>query len=1025
MLLACILSASALWEEDKRTTIFMIGDSTMADKRLDGGNIERGWGQMLPFLLPEDVRVENHAADGRSSLSFIREGRWDTVWSRLKEGDYVFIQFGHNDEKPDAGLHTLPGGSFDENLRRFVREARAKGAVPVLFSPIARRNYPPAGVTEFHYVYETEGDSLVDSHGAYRDVAAHVAREMDVPFVDANRLTTEWLDGLGPENSKQFFMWVPAGKYAFCPAGKMDNTHLNVEGAAMVASLLMEEVARVVPRLAGCIHPRPRSFRLEGDRPVRVSCLPDEAEVVHTALSLLSRDVGQVLGDTVVTDAGAGDILVSTLRPGMELVFPEAGLSELRGKRQAFRIKALPSGRLLVVGSDSHGTAYGLMELSRLLGVSPWEWWADVMPERKLSFELPAGYADLQYPSVEYRGIFINDEDWGLMPWSGTCYEPGGEKGRIGPRTNARVFELLLRLRANLYWPAMHECTVPFFLTEGNREMAEKFGIYVGGSHCEPMACSTAGEWPRRGAGDYDYVNNAAAVRRFWEYRVREVAGQEVVYTLGMRGVHDGQMQGAGTVEDQKAVLERVIRDQRDLLRQYVDSDVTRVPQVFIPYKEVLDVYRAGLRVPDDVTLMWCDDNYGYIRHFPTPEERARKGGNGIYYHVSYWGRPHDYLWLGTFSPFLLFQQMRLAYDRGIRKMWVLNVGDIKPAEYQTELFLDMAWNIGQVVHEGVSAHLQGFLEREFGREAGKALLPVMEEHYRLAYVRKPEFMGNTRVEEWGNASAGVVKDLPWSREYIKERINAYDRLAREVGRWPPQVDSVRRDAYFQLVQYPVQAAAEMNKKLLYAQLARHGEADWNLSDRAYDSVVVLTRRYNALGGGKWAGIMDFRPRRLPVFDTVRHETVAGGLPESRHPLFCWDGADCAGGRYVPCEGLGYGGKAVSVAKGDGISFSFRFSGADSVEVEVRLLPNHPVEGGRLRFMLSLDGVDSASMDYSTSGRSEEWKENVLRNQAVRRVALPLGGGRRHSLSFRALDEGVVLDRIAVYAPGTGLPLER
>ena len=333
MLLACILSASALWEEDKRTTIFMIGDSTMADKRLDGGNIERGWGQMLPFLLPEDVRVENHAADGRSSLSFIREGRWDTVWSRLKEGDYVFIQFGHNDEKPDAGLHTVPGGSFDENLRRFVREARAKGAVPVLFSPIARRNYPPAGVTEFHYVYETEGDSLVDSHGAYRDVAAHVAREMDVPFVDANRLTTEWLDGLGPENSKQFFMWVPAGKYAFCPAGKMDNTHLNVEGAAMVASLLMEEVARVVPRLAGCIHPRPRSFRVEGDRPVRVSCLPNEAEVVHTALSLLSRDVGQVLGDTVVTDAGAGDILVSTLRPGMELVFPEAGLSELRMTR--------------------------------------------------------------------------------------------------------------------------------------------------------------------------------------------------------------------------------------------------------------------------------------------------------------------------------------------------------------------------------------------------------------------------------------------------------------------------------------------------------------------------------------------------------------------------------------------------------------------------------------------------------------------------------------------------------------------
>ena len=268
------------------------------------------------------------------------------------------------------------------------------------------------------------------------------------------------------------------------------------------------------------------------------------------------------------------------------------------------------------------------------------------------------------------------------MPWSSRTFEPSDIPGHIGPRTNAKIFELMLRLRANTYWPAMHECSVAFFMTDGNREVAERYGIYIGGSHCEPMACNAAGEWSRRGTGDYDYVNNSDNVYRCWEDRVKDVANQGILYTVGMRGVHDGAMNGAKTIEEQKDVLERVFHDQRKLLSEYVNRDITEVPQVFIPYKEVLDVYNAGLRVPEDVTLMWCDDNYGYIRHSPTEEERKRKGGNGVYYHVSYWGRPHDYLWLGTFSPYLLYQQMKQAYDKGIKDIWILNVGDIKPAEY-------------------------------------------------------------------------------------------------------------------------------------------------------------------------------------------------------------------------------------------------------------------------------------------------------------------------------------------------------
>ena len=542
-----------------------------------------------------------------------------------------------------------------------------------------------------------------------------------------------------------------------------------------------------------------KDFVLQSGQPVAIACSGSEAPVVRTSLDLLSRDLQTVLSATAHIDTNTGNIIVGTI--GQSKLIEQAGIdiSALKNKKQAFMLAVSEDGKLVVAGSDSHGTAYGILEISRLLGVSPWEWWADVTPEKKETFRLSSNFRELQSPSVEYRGIFINDEDWGLMPWSNKTYEPSDVKGEIGPRTNERIFELLLRLRANTYWPAMHECTLPFFLTKGNREAAKKYGIFMGASHCEPMACNAAGEWKIRGKGAYDYVNNSPAVYQFWEDRVKEVAGQEILYTLGMRGVHDGKMQGAKTVEEQKAVLDRVFVDQRGLLEKYVNKDVTQVPQVFIPYKEVLDIYHAGLQVPEDVTLMWCDDNYGYIRHFPTAEERARKGGNGVYYHVSYWGRPHDHLWLSTMSPSLIYQQMKQAYDQGIQKMWILNVGDIKPAEYQIELFMDMAWNLDKVSSEGVTAHLKHWLERELGTSCAKAILPVMQEHYRLAHIRKPEFMGNTREEE-KNPVYRVVKDLPWSEREINERLNAYSQLSETIEKAASKVPAGRQSAYFELV---------------------------------------------------------------------------------------------------------------------------------------------------------------------------------------------------------------------------------
>ena len=255
---------------------------------------------------------------------------------------------------------------------------------------------------------------------------------------------------------------------------------------------------------------------------------------------------------------------------------------------------------------------------------------------------------------------------------------------------------------------------------------------------------------------------------------------------------------------------------------------------------------------------------------------------------------------------------------------------------------------------------------------------------------------------------------MPWSEQEIKERLTAYKQLSDKVEQEWHTLSAQKKETYFQLAKYPVQAAAQMNSKLLTAQLARRGKVDWADSDRAYDSIVSLTKRYNTT---KWNRMMDFQPRKLPVFDRVERKTVLSVLPEKRQAVYTWNGADCVNSSPVVCEGLGYEGKAVAVAKNKELTFEFAAWETDSVEVEVRLLPNHPVEGERLRFTISLDGSATESVSYETKGRSEEWKENVLCNQAVRRMILPVARKTSHRLIFTALDEGVVLDQIYLYTP--------
>ena len=391
-------------------------------------------------------------------------------------------------------------------------------------------------------------------------------------------------------------------------------------------------------------------------------------------------------------------------------------LDQLRGQWESFVISTVDrpmpgvAKGLVIVGSDRRGTAFGAFELSQAIGVSPWYWWADVAPTHHNNLFVAAGTRREGPPSVKYRGIFLNDEDLGLQPWAAKTFDP--ELGDIGPKTYKRIFELLLRLKANTLWPAMHGCTKAFNLYAQNKVIADEYAIVMGSSHAEPMLRNNVTEWTDK-PENYDYTKNPKVFTNTGTIALRRM-GVTGIYTLGMRGIHDSSIQGPDTVSELKS-RSNLCRSAFNIGRARL-SDSGTVPQIFCPYKEVLADYRNGLKVPGDVTIVWPDDNFGYIRYLPTAEERKRPGGFGIYYHVSYLGGPLSYLWLDTTPPALIWEEMSKAYDHGVQKLWMLNVGDIKPAEISIELFMQMGWDISRWQRSNLSEFLTTWATSQFDR---------------------------------------------------------------------------------------------------------------------------------------------------------------------------------------------------------------------------------------------------------------------------------------------------------------------
>ena len=607
---------------------------------------------------------------------------------------------------------------------------------------------------------------------------------------------------------------------------------------------------------------------------------------------LLAGDIERVTGyrPRVTDDAGSASgnvILIGSIRSVlMQRLGESSGLADasglsggLEGKWECYRIRVLRrpfkniANALVITGSDSRGTAYGVFDISGRIGVSPWYWWADVNPVKRPQLSLDIDDFQSEPPSVKYRGIFINDEDWGLQPWAAHTLEPA--TGDIGPKTYARVFELLLRLKANLIWPAMHPCTKAFYHYPENVQLAGDYQIVIGSSHAEPMLRNNVSEWDKAVRGDFNYVTNAPQVLAYWEQRVQESRHNPVIYSLGMRGVHDSGIEGVKSASEAVPLLERIIRDQRGLLEKYVDSDIRKVPQAITAYKEVLDIYDNHLRLPEDVTLVWPDDNYGYIQRLDDSAEDRREGGSGVYYHVSYWGRPHDYLWLSTTHPALIREEMTKAYEMNARNIWVLNVGDIKPAEYDIQLFLDMAYHIAPFRSSAWSReHLTDWLAAAFGKRLAPAMTDLLWEYYRLAFERRPEFMGWSQTEP-----TTPVGHTAYNHRYYgdqaERRIDQYSSLEKKVKELAALTPANEKDAFYELLYYPVVCASLMNKKFLYRDKALLYAAEGRLSARyysglsrqAYEQIVQETKYYNhQLAGGKWAGIMSMQPRDLPVF---------------------------------------------------------------------------------------------------------------------------------------------------------------
>jgi hypothetical protein len=567
----------------------------------------------------------------------------------------------------------------------------------------------------------------------------------------------------------------------------------------------------------------------------------DVEKVTGQSLELVHQPQALTENAVIIGTLGRSALIEDLVQRGL------VDVAAIRDRWDAFLIQQieqpLPNVKraLVIVGANKRGTSYGVYDLSEQIGVSPWYYWADVPPAKKKSLYVTRGLSKQEAPRVQYRGIFLNDEAPALTNWVQANH------GNYNHEFYAKVFELLLRLRGNFLWPAMWNNA---FNDDDprNQALADEYGIVMSTSHHEPMMRADK-EWNRYGKGPWEYSTNRDNIFEFWRQGAVRAKPYESVFTMGMRGQEDAPMSEGENI----GLLEQIVADQREILAEvFNDLSVSDVPQVWCLYKEVQAYYEKGMRVPDDVILLWADDNWGNIRRLPTPEERNRKGGAGIYYHFDYVGGPRSYRWINTVPIAKIWEQMNLADKYGAHKIWITNVGDLKPMEFPTEFFLRMAWNPDAWPKERLQEFGRLWAEREFGKAHAKQIETLMTAYTRHNGRRKPELMAPETYSILHYQEAdNILRELRQMTD-LAEAI--YEKIPAD-----------RKDAYYQLVLHPVLATANITRmniaiaqNRLYAQQGRATSDSYRQQAKdyfAYDA--ALKERYHSINHGKWRHFMD------------------------------------------------------------------------------------------------------------------------------------------------------------------------
>ena len=796
-------------------------------------------------------------------------------------------------------------------------------------------------------------------------------------------------------------------------------------------------------------------------QPCIIKCDSNIDKGVKIAIDNLQQDIFNVCGTKpeILTEGNNKRcVLIGTYQsPIIQQLIKSKKLNknELNEKTEKFLLQIITNPcegvdeALVIAGSDKRGTIYGIYELSRQMGVSPWYWWADVpVAKQKNVYIKPGIYTDGE-PAVRYRGIFLNDEAPCLTSWVKHTY--GTKYG--DHRFYARVSELILRLRGNFMWPAMWSWS--FYADDPeNSKTANEMGIIMGTSHHEPMARNHQ-EWARKRKeyGVWDYTSNQKTIDQFFREGIERAADTEDLITIGMRGDGDAPMGGkegkdheyAARDKDNIRLLEKIFKNQRRIIKEVTGEAPEKRPQVWAIYKEVQRYYDMGLRAPDDVIMLLTDDNWGNVTRLPNAEERKHPGGWGMYYHVDYVGAPRNSKWLNVTPIQNMWEQLQLTYDYGVDKLWILNVGDLKPMEYPITLFLDMAWNPKQYTADNLQEHPRQFCAQQFGKEQADEAMHILNLYSKYAGRVTPEMLDcktyNLKTGEWKQVSDEFVK-------LEAEALRQYTTLKPEY-----------KDAYKQLILFPVQAMANLYE-MYYAQAMNHKlykennpqANEWaDRVEKAFARDKALSNDYNnVMSGGKWKNMMiqkhigytswndNFPADRLPeVFRIQQLEKATGGYiftgengyvaMEAEHYFSIQNAAD-AHWTVIPHIGRTLSGMALMpyTQPTDGASISYKMKlpkETKTVNVHIVVkstLAFHDSKGHK--YNIGFEGGKTETVNFNHN-LNEDPKNvySVFYPTVARRIVekkvkleLPRTSDVLQTLIFRPLDPGIVLEKIVI-----------